>query len=540
MLPFTKRPGRSEESGEVVTKESLASDEGSRDNASDRPRPFAKSISDEELTTLMPSKNVPVISRPSPASVPPPPLSSRPASVPPPPMSRSAPPGPVSRSVPPPRGKFMREEDEGRTAVRGAPKIVKKKTGNLMGMPTSVPTTVSPAAVIKATLDSARPSGKRNDLMSPPPKELLEELADMHPGEENPRTVQMASPRSVPPQGLAQPSTANMGPTAFAPVGVPSAPPSRSVPPAPNSRSVPPAPISHSAPPSSMGGHPYAPYGVPVPPGSVSVPGVVMAANASPSMPAHFMVPQAPYSDARMDPPGTVVPANAKSGGRSAASWAMALLVLGLGVGIGGIALMRGNADGLLDTTAAFIDPSRAAAPRAAGAGAPVADPAPVAAPVAEAPKVAVPAVAPQGAPPVGTEAVPAVAPATPAAPAVVPVVAAAPVAQAPQAPQLGAVAATQPAAPAPKPVVAAAPPPQPVARPAAPPPQPVAAAPAPKPVTPKPVAVASSDDTPPPAKPAKGGKGGKGGASGGGSEIDEETKKALEALQKSQLESSF
>ena len=56
----------------------------------------------------------------------------------------------------------------------------------------------------------------------------------------------------------------------------------------------------------------YAQLNGPVPSGSASVPGVAMPA----SMPAHFMVPQPPYSDGRMDPPGTAVTARSKRAGR--------------------------------------------------------------------------------------------------------------------------------------------------------------------------------------------------------------------------------
>jgi hypothetical protein len=508
MLPFTKRPGR-EESGDVLTKESLPGAESPHAAAPrtghDRPRPFAKSISDEELTTLMPSKSVSVASRP--ASAPPPPLSSRPGSG-----------APSSRSVPPPRGKFTHDEDDGRTTVRGAPKIAKKKG---TGLPT-MPTTISPSAVIKSTLEGVGRSGRRNDLMAPPPKELLDELAAAHPDDDNPHTVMLGasaplgqpmapsfgqgfvpappSSRSVPPPPISRsmppPSSSHGhgGHASHAGYGMPSAPHSRSIPPAPNSQSVPPAPHSQS-----RAGHPYG-YGVPMAPHSVSVPGVAMNNGAS-SMPAHFMVPQAPHSDARMDPPAFVAPA--ASGGRSAASWAMALLVIGIGVGLGGIALMRGN-DGLRDTTAAFIDPSRAVQPKAGAGGAPDAPageapkPVPVAAPAVVAPVLATAVAAPAPAP-APTDAVAAAGPAAPPAPVAVP------------------------PSPAPQPIAHAAPKPVPVA--ASPRPAPAPAA--------RPARVASEDGAPAPRKPA-------GRAGGGKSEIDEETRKALEALQKSQLESSF
>jgi hypothetical protein len=531
MLPFTKRPGR-EESGDVPANESLSGAESPHIEAPrsghDRPRPFAKSISDEELTTLMPSKSVSVVSRP--ASVPPPPLSSRPGSG-----------SPASRSVPPPRGKFMHDEDNGRATVRGAPKIVKKKG---TGLPTS-PTTISPSAVITSTLEGVGRTGRRNDLMAPPPKELLDELAEAHPDDDEPHTVMLGGGSAA----FGQPMT-----PAFGQGYVPPSPSSRSAPPPPISRSMPPPPSSHghgvhashaghgipsaphsrSLPPAphsqSQSGHPYG-YGVPMAPHSVSVPGVAMN-NGAPSMPAHFMVPQAPHSDARMDPPAFVAPA--ASAGRSTASWAIALLVIGIGVGLGGIALMRGN-DGLRDTTAAFIDPARALQPKAGAAGTPDAP----ASPAGEAPKPAPVAVGPVVVTPVVAAPVAVAAPvptdAVAAAPGVLPAIAApgtpAPVASPVPVPvPVVAFAATAPPAPV---AVQAAPAPQPVAY-AAPKPTPVAAAPrsTPAPAT-RPARVASDDGAPVPRKPA-------GKAGGGKSEIDEETRKALEALQKSQLESSF
>ena len=162
MLPFTKRPGRDESGDEdvVVTKD---------DSVKPSTTPAAKtggrgkfaSINDEEMTTLMPTKSIgdalasAVAARaatPRPAAGAPPPSHSAPGSIPPPAASRS--------------GKFAaQEEDEedGRTIVRGAPKIVKRSNSSRgaakMGMPT-MPTTISPAAVIKATLESARAGAK--------------------------------------------------------------------------------------------------------------------------------------------------------------------------------------------------------------------------------------------------------------------------------------------------------------------------------------------------------------------------------------------
>jgi hypothetical protein len=247
------------------------------------------------------------------------------------------------------------------------------------------------------------------------------------------------------------------------------------------------------------------PYGAPVPSGSVSVPGV-----APPSIPAHFMQPQAPYSDVRMDPPGTSVTSRTRVNGRPAMSWAAALLAFGIFVGVGTVAVMQGGVDSLADTTASFVDPSRTPGAR---------PPAPV--PVTPDTAVAPPVAAPVAPPPATVAPVvnPPVAPTTPP----------------------GVIGVSTPA-PAPQPPVAVTAPPEtkpeakseksekpetkkPVVRytyraPVAPPPQ-KEEAPVAEPKEPK---TAS--------KPTTTKKGGKG--------EDEEMKKALEQLQKSQLESTF
>jgi hypothetical protein len=226
-----------------------------------------------------------------------------------------------------------------------------------------------------------------------------------------------------------------------------------------------------------------------MPPGAGSVP------PASPSMPAHFMLAPAPF-----DPPGTAVTARGRAGGRSVTSWAMALMAFGICVGLGAFAVTRGNA-GAMETGAAFVDPSRAGGKAAAAT--PPATPVPV--PV-EAPSTV-------GVPPVAVPAVTAAAMAEPAtaAPVAAPVVAAPVVAAAPVA---AAPVAAPPGQRAPVAFAAAAPPA--VRAPAAP-----VARPAPEPPAPK--------------TAAKGGRPGKGEAA-----VDEEQKKALKALQESQLETPF
>ncbi len=533
MLPFTKRPGRDEsEDNDVVTKDDLITAETQAPASLREGRGKLASINDEEMTTLMPTKTIgdavaaakaAQISSPRPAAGAPPPSRStraveRPGTVPPSPASRS--------------GKFAAQEDEeedGRTVVRGAPKIIKRSSatsppnsarGAKMGGMNTMPTTISPAAVIKATLESARAGVKpRTDhLMAGPPQDLLEDLADLrvHPadvGAEHTAILKAPTSSNAPPpmiQGVRALSTQAMQPQAL---------PHGTIPPG-SSR-----PLTGPPPPNSTQSGGYAAqsggyaaqYNGPVPSGSVSVPGV--------SMPAHFMVPHAPYSDARIDPPGTAVTSRMKVGGRPAMSWALALAAFGIFVGVGAAAVLNGN-DGMKETSASFVDPSRAAggpgARNAAGA-----QPATAAAPTA------VPVVAPNdqpatvGVPPVAvppgvaggaaaaTEAVAAPVVTTPA-----PAVAAAPAGML--------AAAPAPAAAPAKPAAAAAAAPR-AASPAA---APRAARPAPQ--------AAAADDAPVAAAPAtKPGKGGKGAAKAGG-EMDDETKKALDELQKAQLERSF
>jgi hypothetical protein len=373
--------------------------------------------------------------------------------------------------------------------------------------------------VIKATLESARAGVKPrtdNHLMAGPPQDLLEDLADRHldVGAEHTAIIKSSS---VAPSGMVQGVKA-LSTQLLQPQSVPY-PAGGSIPPG-SSRPL-------SSPPSSganqsggyaaqSGGY-AAQYNGPVPSGSVSVPGVSMP----PSMPAHFMMAQAPYSDGRIDPPGTAVTSRTKIGGRPAMSWALALAAFGLFVGVGAVAVMNGN-EGFKDASASFVDPSRAAGGKAAAAapGAPAA-PTPVA--VANeppttvgVPPVAVPPAPPGAAAPAAPEAVAAPVVTTPAAPP--------PAAAAPAAPTAVAAATPAPATPAPARVAAA---------PAAPRP-----APAPAPRAPKPAPQPASDETTAAAPAPKPAKGGKGAAKGG--EMDDETKKALDELQKAQLERSF
>ncbi len=517
MLPFTKRPGRDESGDEdVVTRDDVVMPAAAAPAPKGSARPKFPSLNDEEMTTLMAAKS---LGDAAPRSRPP----VRPAAG-APPSSKTA---PSSRSKdPPPNSAKLAADDEedGRTVVRGAPKIVKRKANAnaKMGMPTS-PTTISPAAVIKATLESARAglkprTGGADHLMAGPPQDLLEDLADRHAAE-RPKpsrpppdvgaehTAILKSP-TIPPgmiQGVKALSTQALRPQAL-PHGT--IPPGSSRP-----MSVPPPPSSQSGGYASQsGGYAsqsggYAHLNGPVPSGSVSVPGVSMPA----SMPAHFMVPQPPYSDGRMDPAGTAISVRGKSAGRSGMSWAMALAAFGLFVGIGALAVMNGNADGVIETSASFVDPSRAAGGKAAGGQPPPAAPtaAPTGIPVAADPSSAV-AVLPVAVPAAGASPS-ATAPAIATPPTLF-----TPVAAAPPAPVAVVGTAPKPAA-----AVAALQPRQ----------APVAAAPVSRPVRQAPAAAADEAAAAKPAKPVKGGKGG---------EVDDETKKALDELQKAQLERSF
>jgi hypothetical protein len=599
MLPFTKRPGRGDESGDhdVVTKDDVVAPAPmSKRNVSPSPPPSSASgglsagskaggsvrgkfasINDEEMTTLMPTKSLgdalasakasprPAAGMPSPrpaAGAPPPsrasgPLSGRDGGV---PSSRSS--ATAVRDAAGRSGNFAAQDDDeedGRTIVRGAPKIVKKRTNARtggsakMGMPTS-PTTISPAAVIKATLESARAASKRtgDHLMAPPPKDLLEDIADFvgdarHPADQgSEHTAILQSPSSsgsgAPPpmvQGVKALSTQMLQPQAMSHGTIPpgSARPHSNPPPSLHSNHA-----GNASNATQSGGYNAqqsggyaAQYNGPVPSGSVSVPGVAMQGGPG-SLPAHFMVPQSPYSDARVDPPGTAVTARSKPVGRPAMSWAMAVAAFGIFVGVGAVAVMRGNDDGFMATSASFVDPSRAATPKGAAgqSGAPADQPtavgvAPVAVPVAApaatdnvaAPVVTTPAAATA---PVAVGAAPAVAATAGAVPAVPVAAGVAPAAAAPvgAAAPAGAPGQTGKTAGA----VAQAPRPAAPTRPRAP-----AAAPA-------------SDDNPTPAPAST--RGGKGSAAAAATaakpapEMDDETKKALIELQKAQLERSL
>ena len=554
MLPFTKRPGRGGEDGEVFTKDDLddlaATNEKPAKAASARPA-ASHDFSDDEVTNFIPSKSISSIVQDArkPATIPPPPASRRasPASVPPPPMSQR----PGKFLTQPPR---IDDDEDGRTVVRGAPKIVKKSVPPPASVP---PSSMSPAAGIKATLESARAAKRANEgaLMPPPPAELLEDSTDrMSPDDPRLALANRISqgghgpvpppPQSQRPQmmqgGMQSPYTAPMGMT---PMGVselgatmlagmnPNATGPHQPPPSSH------GPMTGPPPPMHLGGYQSAPASIPPPPHSYRPPNSYPQAAPSQSgnmsaVPAHFQVPHG------IDPPGTSVTARHKTPGRPASAWAIALVAAGLFVGVGAVAVMQSN-DSLMDTTASFVDPSRAGAKDPRAGAAPVAEPTPqpvtttavaptvVVPPAGNGDQPAPPANANPVAPPGAGGVIGASSPPPAAPPAAAPAAPAAPEAK-PEA-KPAAVAANAPAT-APKTTWIA---PTPKAPPPAAAPAP---APAPKPAAASKPAVASNDD-PPAEKPTKGTKGTK---PGKGDATDEETKKALEALQKAQMESAF
>jgi hypothetical protein len=91
---------------------------------------------------------------------------------------------------------------------------------------------------------------------------------------------------------------------------------------------------------------------------SASVPGVTTGVS-----PAHFRTPSVP-----LDPPGTSITSNHRVSGRPAVSWAAALLACGLFVGVAAVAVLQ-SSDAVAETTASFVDPSRAPIRNAAAPG---------------------------------------------------------------------------------------------------------------------------------------------------------------------------
>lgn len=511
MLPFTKRAGRTDENAKSATLQSTAA-----------PRAPQDSISDDDMTNIVSSKSIAHVVIPAagrPVSTPPPSLrgSGRlPPSVRPPPPPSHRPPPMSARQM---ETDFEDDDDNGRTAVRGAPKIV-KRTNAKSGKNGQI----APASVIKATLESARASHNNGRLLAGTPSDLRDETDDrlgatetFRPAERlpfvrsaQPLPMDPAPPSVTPPTGYGPPSSqpvAHVNSTnSYRPIATM---PFQGMPVQQQYASQPPPaahvsqPYSHApqAPMSARAQHqgPFTPRSSPP-----SAPG---------SAPAHFMTPQGRYND----PPGTAVTSGHRvASGRPAASWAVALLACGLFVGVAAVAVTQGS-ENAADTTASFVDPSRAPAKAAAmqpAAPAPVAQPQPQqggvigASPVQEpAPAASVFGSAPSAvtAQPVQQPVASAAIPAGGVLGGFAPVAVSNPPASAPATTTAKVEKAEKPEPkPAAKPVWHAAPRP---------------AAPAPK------VAAASDEPKEPKKKPA--------------AAPDDETKKALEALQKAQLESS-
>lgn len=529
MLPFTKRAGRGprDEDVDVVTKDDLARSS----TLSSRPlmRPPAESLGDDDMTNIVSSKAIghiiPAAGRP--ASQPPPSLrgSGRlPPSVRPPPPSVRPPPMSSSRAHQ--AHDDDQEDDDGRTAIRGAPRIVKRSTGRALANGQGQ---IAPSSVIKATLESARANGaaRRDALLAGTPSDLRDETDDRlgftesirpdhvpfvrsaQPLQEPRGSFERGSepaPQSVTPAtGYGPPSShpAPNGHNSYRPAGLATVPyqgpqvhaqqPNMALAQTAYASQPPPSHAHHMmGPASSRSAFPQGPF-TPrsSPPGA---PG---------SAPAHFMTPQ---NGRYPDPPGTAVTSGHRvPSGRPAASWAVALLACGLFVGVAAVAVTQGS-ETAADTTASFVDPSRTTAKVAA----------------------AQPAVPQQGgligASPV-QEPMPAPVAAAPTMPGVFgSMPAAAPVAPAPVPPSTtiasgGVLGGFAPVAVAPVAVKA----------------EPKEAKPAPRPTwhpapRPAPAKVATNDEPKdPPATKKK----------AANAAPDDETKKALEALQKAQLDSS-
>jgi hypothetical protein len=253
---------------------------------------------------------------------------------------------------------------------------------------------------------------------------------------------------------------------------------------------------------------PYMPFKPPsMPPPMPAKPAAITGTVAAPRSAKHD-------SDARLDVPAAVITTRTRIlRPKPTASWAAALVALGVFTGLVTAVVARGDADSLIDATASLVDPSQPQHLAAAGQpSAPTTTPIIAAANAcgAEAPAstVQVSGIMVSNTPPVAVKAEP--------------VAAIAPVAALPPADT-----AKRPEPPKPPPIAWAAPP-----RPA---PQPVAAAPAPRPQAPAPQQVAAARPAPKPAAPAPAAAPAPKSA---GSEMESAT--AADALAKAQLEASL
>lgn len=541
MLPFTKRPGK-DESADVVTKESAPErprtvpPAAKSSPSADRPRLAMPSISDEEMTCLMPSKAL--------TGAVPLPAAGKPASKTVPPATAASKSVPTGKKRVAKKPQPIDDEEDHRTVVRpglSSHGISLPKSAAQLGGSTE---SASPAAVIKAHLEAARAAAATGSHQA---------VSATQSGAHGALPVQ-DDVSSFPGVEIGGGSRPGVDHDDDRPERTVALPPSMNMTPAPGVPSVQQQISSHGVPhPMQSQPHMHQPaHYSQVPPAMQSAPAmqpfVRQAAVPQPmasqpmmmGQPAHF-APQ-PMSSPHMDPPATVVTSSTrKPRGNRTVGWAAALMSVGLLVGLAAAAVATGRADGLVDTTASFVDPSRAGAPKAAAA------PKETPKDLAKDPSAKDPNAAPIAQPtppssgvvntgdPVTVAATPVVDPATTAAPpttppATDPAATGAPPAATTAAPP-ATVAATAAAPPQPPATVAAVtPPPKPAtpvktaAAPAAPPP---AAAPAPKP-EPKPAVAAKPTPAPTPAAKPK------------GSSEDDEMKKAAEALAKAQLENSL
>lgn len=453
MLPFTKRPGRGEES-DVVVKDEIASKasvpppaSSSRPNTMRPPAAPASARSgdafDDERTGLVQSRNLqnspysaPIPAAGRPISIPPAARSSRAngpgsGSIPPPARSvRPAAGSPASMRPPPSsaRASFesddedAEDEDGGRTVVRpeGGGKIVRRTnsmTPAPRSTPSSNPTSISPAAVIRKTMESHRASRGAN-LVSGPPPELRGDLdndndsdGDEYRNDEFTQAAPVRASHGSGARSYAPPPASYEGPPSHrrddderrdepsyrrrpadsmadddsyaarsAPISSPavssrssmmhSQPPPSSARPGHFSNPPPSNPVSTF--PSAH--NPVNPYQNTVPSGHMSSPPPQHMSVPPPQhmsvpppgmMPAHFRMAQTGaihgvMAAAQVDPPGTAVTSNTRVSGRPAMSWAAALAACGVFVGVVAVAILQ-RTDSAPDTQAAFVDPAHTA-----------------------------------------------------------------------------------------------------------------------------------------------------------------------------------
>jgi hypothetical protein len=309
VLPFSKRQ-RSQEASELINTSEIEVVNRARAVESNRPRPFMRTLSDEEKTVVLPGSG-----------------------------------------NPPPA-----------TAL---PQVAIPKAAPVPGMKHHAPATARPA--------SSPPPNMRGAM-----KQRLDEEFTMlrpqgaHPSSRPPAPVAAGSPPSAPRTPSARPPAKI--PTPFQPI----------------------VPVGQARPMSRP----------PTP-----------AKAAKPPTPVDAIRPHT--SDITI-PPATVIPSRPRLLGRKpAASWAMALMAVGIFLGLVTAVVARGDADALIDATASFVDPSHKGVhggqAAAAAAGLPATAPKPQATVVTVAAPAAEPASVPEPAPTTPVAAVVAPQPAAPA-----------------------------------------------------------------------------------------------------------------------------